>query len=138
MGLLVKGTDPRIMERILEVFPVLQSRLRQRAGSLSGGEQQMVAMARALCTEPNYLLLDEPTAGLMPLLVASLLETIRALKERGVGVLLVEQKIDAALRVADAVALLETGHVRYSGTPTELAAHPEILLRYAWVKRSGV
>ncbi len=95
----------------------------------------MVATARALCTNPTYLLMDEPTEGLMPLLVGRLLETITLLKNRGVGVLLVEQKIEAALKVADRVALIETGRVRYEATRDELLSHPEVLLKYLGVTR---
>ena len=84
----------------------------------------MLATARALCAQPRLLLLDEPTEGLMPALVQRLLETIGELRARGVGILLVEQRIDAALRVVDRVVLLETGRVRHEATPAELAATP--------------
>ncbi len=145
IGLLVKDTGtkrtgtksnrPETLEWIFELFPVLKERLGQRAGTLSGGEQQMVATARALCTNPAYLLMDEPTEGLMPVLVQKLLETIGMLKARGVGVLLVEQKIDAALKVADTVALMETGHVRYQGVQEDMVSNSEVLLKYLGVRR---
>ncbi len=135
MGLLVKRRGPETLKRIFELFPTLKERLDQRAGTLSGGEQQMVATARALCTNPTYLLMDEPTEGLMPLLVERLMDTVLTLKTHGVGVLLVEQKIEAALKVADRVALIETGHVRYEGTAADVARNPEVLLKYLGVKR---
>lgn len=135
MGLLVKGDGAEALEWIFALFPAIKERLRQRAGTLSGGEQQMVATARAMCTNPAYLLMDEPTEGLMPILVEKLLGTVRALKARGVGILLVEQKIDAALKVADTVVLMETGHVRYQATPDDLALAPEMLPRYLGVRR---
>ncbi|MGH2669504.1 MAG: ATP-binding cassette domain-containing protein, partial [bacterium] len=119
----------------LELFPALRERLRQRAGTLSGGEQQMLATARALCADPKLLLMDEPTEGLMPSLVQRLLETIRSLTARRVAVLLVEQRIEAALRVADRVVLMENGAVRYESTPEALAAAPEVLLKYVGVRR---
>jgi len=134
MGLLVKGAGAETLQSVFDVFPVLKDRLRQRAGTLSGGEQQMVATARALCTAPTYLLMDEPTEGLMPILVQRLMEMVTTLKARGVGVLLVEQRIDAALRVADHVVILETGSVRYAGPPAALARDAETLLRYLGVR----
>jgi len=135
IGLLATRRGPATLEWIFELFPALRERLPQRAGTLSGGEQQMVATARALCTNPQYLLMDEPTEGLSPILVQKVLETIARLKARGVGVLLVEQKIDAALKVADAVAVVETGHIRYRGTPGDLTAHPDVLRRHLGVGR---
>jgi branched-chain amino acid transport system ATP-binding protein len=135
MGLLVRAGGAGTLEEVLALFPVLRERLRQRAGTLSGGEQQMLATARALCARPRVLLLDEPTEGLMPALVQRLLETVRGLKARGVGVLLVEQRIDAALEVVDRVVLMETGQVRHEATPAALASNPEVLLRYVGVRR---
>ncbi|MBI3031360.1 MAG: ABC transporter ATP-binding protein [Candidatus Rokubacteria bacterium] len=135
MGLLLKGSGDAGLAWVLDLFPPLRGRLGQRAGTLSGGEQQMLATARALCTEPKVLLMDEPSEGLMPALIRRLLDTIRALKVRQVGVLLVEQKIDLALRVADRVVLLENGSVRYESTPEALASNPEVLLRYLGVRR---
>lgn len=137
IGLLARPNGAETLEGVFELFPVLRERLGQRAGTLSGGEQQMVATARALCATPRFLLMDEPTEGLMPALVERLLETIRALRTRGVGVLLVEQRIDAALSVADEAVLIETGHVRYQGAAAELAARPDVLLRYLGVTRHG-
>jgi branched-chain amino acid transport system ATP-binding protein len=135
MGLLLRGGGTDTLDWVLGLFPVLGQRLRQLAGTLSGGEQQMLATARALCASPRILLMDEPTEGLMPSLVQRLLETIRLLKERQVGVLLVEQRIEAALQVADTVVIMETGRVRHRATPAELASNPDVLLRYVGVKR---
>jgi branched-chain amino acid transport system ATP-binding protein len=135
MGLLVRGGGEETLEPVLDLFPVLRERLGQRAGTLSGGEQQMLATARALCARPTLLLMDEPSEGLMPALVDRLLVMVTALRARGVGILLVEQKVDAVLRVADRVALIENGRIVREATPAELAAEPEILLRYVGVRR---
>ncbi len=135
IGLLVRPDGGERLASALELFPDLRARLGQRAGTLSGGEQQMLATARALCAGPRMLLMDEPTEGLMPSLVARLSETIRALQARGVGVLLVEQKIDAALRVADRVLLMETGRIVYEASAAALRSNPEPLLRYVGVRR---
>jgi len=135
MGLLVRDGGAETREAVLELFPVLRERLRQRAGTLSGGEQQMLATARALCARPTVLLLDEPSEGLMPSLVERLLDTVASLRGRGVGVLLVEQKVDAALRVADRVVVLENGRVVHEATPAALAADPGVLLRHVGVRR---
>jgi branched-chain amino acid transport system ATP-binding protein len=135
LGRLVRPADPDALPAVLELFPVLRERLRQRAGTLSGGEQQMLATARALCASPRVLLMDEPTEGLAPVLVGRLLETIAALRGRGVGVLLVEQKVDAALRVADRVALIDAGRIGVETTAAELAGRPDLVLRYVGVRR---
>lgn len=137
LGLMVKEAEgsgsPGTRKRILELFPVLSERLSQRAGSLSGGEQQMLATARALCLEPKVLLMDEPTEGLQPSMVATILETVQVLKSQGVAVLFVEQKVEAALAVADRVAFVENGTVRETATPEALHADPAPLYRYVGV-----
>jgi branched-chain amino acid transport system ATP-binding protein len=135
MGLLVRSGGAETREPVLDLFPLLRERLRQRAGTLSGGEQQMLATARALCARPSILLMDEPSEGLMPTLVDRLLETIAGLRARRVGVLLVEQKVDAVLAIADRVALIENGRIVRQATPAELAAEPEVLLRHVGVRR---
>ena len=109
--------------------------MRQRAGTLSGGEQQMLATARALCLKPQLLLLDEPSEGLMPTVVATLLETVASLKEHGVGVLLVEQKVEAALQIADRIVFIENGSVAGEATPAELESDPEPLNKFVGVRR---
>ena len=136
MGLLVRGRGIEEWDSILELFPALREHLDRQAGTLSGGEQQMVATARALCADPRYLLMDEPTEGLAPALVQTVLETIRSLRSRRVGVLLVEQKIDVALSVGDAVAVMEDGRIRLQAAPRDLAADSQLLLKYLGVRRS--
>ncbi|MCP5153167.1 MAG: ABC transporter ATP-binding protein [Ectothiorhodospiraceae bacterium] len=135
MGMLVRASAPAVHERVLELFPVLRERLRQAAGTLSGGEQQMLAMARALCIEPALLLLDEPGEGLQPSLVARVVETVARLRDRGVAVVLVEQKVDAVLGVADRVVFVENGRTVHWSTPAELAADPEPLRRHVGLRR---
>ncbi len=135
MGLLARGGGRDTLDRVLGLFPVLTERLGQRAGTLSGGEQQMLATARALCLEPRLLLLDEPSEGLMPTVVATLLDTVAGLKDRGVGILLVEQKVEAALQVADRIVFIENGSVAGEATPEELERDPGSLHRYVGVRR---
>lgn len=108
------------IKEIYEIFPVLQERRKQLAGTLSGGEQQMLAIGRGLMAKPRLILLDEPSLGLAPLLVQSLFEVIASLREAGKTVLLVEQNAKAALRLADRAYVIETGSIALEGEATEL------------------
>jgi branched-chain amino acid transport system ATP-binding protein len=117
--------------RWFELFPRLRERRSQKAGSLSGGEQQMLAIARALMSRPRLLLLDEPSLGLAPLITQNLFETIATLnREQGLAVLLVEQNVNLAMDMAQRVYLLETGHVVASGTPETISADDTIRTAY--------
>ncbi|PUE62357.1 ABC transporter ATP-binding protein [Limnohabitans sp. Rim8] len=113
-----------------ETFPRLRERQEQPAGTMSGGEQQMLAIARALMARPQLLLLDEPSLGLAPLIVKEIFAVIRALKSRGVTILLVEQMANQALAVADRAYVLETGHITIEGTGAELRRDPRIRAAY--------
>jgi len=126
-----KGHDTR--DAVLALFPILRERLKQRSGTLSGGEQQMLAMARALCLEPRVLLLDEPTEGLMPTMIQTIRDTVATLRETGVSTILVEQRLNAVLPVADRVAFIDNGRVRETATVDEVRAEPELVQRYVGV-----
>ena len=133
IGLMARGKGATVREAVLDLFPVLRERLRQRSGTLSGGEQQMLAMARALCLEPEVLLLDEPTEGLMPSMIAKIRETVAALRGRGVSTILVEQRVDAVLPVADRVLFVENGRSRETVDVEALRTDPELVHRYVSV-----
>jgi branched-chain amino acid transport system ATP-binding protein len=142
IGLMTRDRGAATLERVLALFPVLRERLRQRAGTLSGGEQQMLATARALCLEPKALLLDEPTEGLMPSAIATILNTVRQLKAQGVATILVEQRVEAALSVADRILFIENGRSCESVAPEILRDDPRLLHHYVGVglkrERMGV
>ncbi len=108
------------VEELLDEFPALRRRQRTVAGNLSGGEQMMLAIARALVNRPRFLLLDEPSAGLSPKMLAETLARIRSLKDSGVGILIVEQNIREARRIADAMYILVAGRNRFRGTPADV------------------
>jgi branched-chain amino acid transport system ATP-binding protein len=118
---------------VYELFPVLASRRRISAGMLSGGEQQMLAIGRALMAKPRLLLLDEPSMGLAPILVEQILDVVRGLKEAGLTVLLVEQNARAALAIADRGYVIETGRIATSGSSDELLADARVQAAYLGV-----
>ena len=118
------------LENVLVLFPRLRERIAQKAGTMSGGEQQMRAVARALMARPKLLLLDEPSMGLAPVLVDLIFDTIGRIREQGTTVLLVEQNALAALRVADRAYVLESGSLKLSGSAADLARDPEIVKAY--------
>ncbi|QFT82872.1 High-affinity branched-chain amino acid transport ATP-binding protein LivF [Roseovarius sp. THAF27] len=109
IGLQVRGAGKDVLDEVLELFPRLRERMDQPAQTLSGGEQQMLATARALCIQPKALLLDEPTEGLQPSMIEAIRQVIVKMRAQGVAILLVEQRVDAVLSVADRVAFIENG-----------------------------
>jgi branched-chain amino acid transport system ATP-binding protein len=111
VGLMAGGGGADLRKEVLDLFPRLAARLDQRAETLSGGEQQMLALARALCLRPDVLLLDEPTEGLQPSMIAAIRTVVAAKRDEGVAVLLVEQRLEAVLPVADRVAFIENGRM---------------------------
>ena len=117
-------------ERVLELFPRLRERINQKAGTMSGGEQQMLAVGRALMGDPKLLILDEPSMGLAPVLVDLIFETIEEIRRSGVTILLVEQNALAALRIADYAYVLESGHLKLEGDGSKLADDPAIAQAY--------
>jgi branched-chain amino acid transport system ATP-binding protein len=124
---------PESLERVYELFPLVRERSRQVAGSMSGGEQQMVAIARALMTRPRLLMLDEPSLGLAPVVVSQVFDTIRRLHAEGLTILLVEQNLKKALEMADRGYVVETGSISIEGTAADLLADPTIRSAYLGV-----
>jgi branched-chain amino acid transport system ATP-binding protein len=122
------------LERVFQLFPNIKDKLNQKAGSLSGGEQQAVAISRAVLKDPEVLMLDEPTTGLMPLFVASLRDIIRKLNQDGMTILLVEERVPFALSLADRVYFMVKGKVEYEATREELAGKKEIFIRYLGIE----
>jgi branched-chain amino acid transport system ATP-binding protein len=118
------------LEEMLDLFPVLRDRLRQRAGTLSGGEQEMLAIARALMSRPKLCIFDEPSLGLAPKIVEEVEQTIARIKARGTTILLVEQNASMALRLSNRAYVFEAGEIVLTGTGQELQDHPEVSKAY--------
>ena len=133
IGLMVRGKGRETRDRVLEMFPRLRERLNQRADTLSGGEQQMLATGRALCIEPSVLLLDEPTEGLQPSMIEQIRQAVTALRDRGVAILLVEQRVDAVLSIANRVVFLENGRSHPAIDGGDLKSNPDLLHRFIGV-----
>ena len=133
MGAYVRNDQIEIQrdyERVLELFPRLKERIRQKAGTMSGGEQQMVAMARALMGRPKLIIMDEPTMGLSPLFVDRVLDLIATVNKTGVSIFMVEQNASMALQIADYGYVLQTGRIVLEGPANELLANPKIRSAY--------
>ena len=138
IGLMTRDGAKEDLKEIFSLFPLLSERLDQQSGTLSGGEQQMLAMARALCVRPRLLLLDEPTEGLMPSMIAAIREVISILRDRGVGILLVEQRVEAVLSIADRVAFIENGSIQRTVSGRQIQNESALLQQYVGVSTGRV
>ena len=133
IGLMTRRKGAKTREHVLAMFPRLRDRLKQISGTLSGGEQQMLATARALCLEPQVLLLDEPTEGLQPSMIALIRDTLVKLKKTGVAIILVEQRVDAVMSIADRVAFVEGGRVALCEDAATLKDNEKLFHHYIGV-----
>lgn len=133
VGLMTRKKGAATREKVLTMFPRLRERLDQRAETLSGGEQQMLTTARALCLEPSVLLLDEPTEGLQPSMIQLIRQTVETLRAEGKAIILVEQRIDAVLSIADRVTFIENGHSRETVDVAVLRQDRSLLEKYVGV-----
>jgi branched-chain amino acid transport system ATP-binding protein len=132
-----KNEYRRNLGEVFELFPVLKERLQQPGGTLSGGEQQQLAIGRALMSSPRLILLDEPSLGLAPVLVDQIFDLIARLHQRGVTILLVEQNVDRTLEIVDRAYVMSTGLIESQGTPQELRTHADIEGIYMGVRRQA-
>ena len=133
LGAYPNRPDSDTLASVLDLFPRLAERLRQHAGTMSGGEQQMLAVGRALMSKPTLLVLDEPSTGLAPLLAQKAYEALGILRQRGMTVLVAEQQVPLAMSLSDRGYVLENGHVRLEGTTEQLAANPGVRSAYLGV-----
>ncbi len=129
-----KRENESVLENVFSLFPVLKERLKQKAGTLSGGEQQSLAIGRALLTQPDILLLDEPTTGLMPIIVSNLKDILRRLNSSGMAILLVEEKVPFALSLADRLYFMTKGKVVYSDTRHNLEGKQDVFVKHLGVE----
>lgn len=125
-----RRSQEKAMAEVLEIFPLLAERMRQRAGTLSGGERQMLAIGKALMARPELLILDEPSLGLAPIIVEHTFEAIEKVRDRGVSVLMVEQHVEMALQIADHAYVLDMGSIVADGTSSELSADARVQEAY--------
>ncbi|HYM04257.1 MAG TPA: ABC transporter ATP-binding protein [Stellaceae bacterium] len=132
-----KGKTAMLLDRVFTIFPRLAERRRQRAGTLSGGERQMLALGRALMSEPKLLMLDEPSLGLAPAIVESLYETLQRLHGEGLTLLLAEQSVPLALEIADYAYVLQTGRTVLEGSAEQLETDPQVQRIYLGLKDDG-
>jgi branched-chain amino acid transport system ATP-binding protein len=130
LGAYPEPPDPETLRMVLDLFPRLDERRRQRAGTMSGGEQQMLAVGRALMSKPRLLVLDEPSTGLAPKLAREAYQALNVLRDRGLTILVAEQQVPLALAISDRGYVLENGVISVSGTSQELAADPRIRTAY--------
>jgi branched-chain amino acid transport system ATP-binding protein len=133
LGAYPRRPDGETLQLVYDLFPRLRERLRQQAGTLSGGEQQMLAVGRALMSQPRLLMLDEPTTGLAPIVAQAAFQALEGLKTKGMTLLIAEQQVPLALSVADRCYVLENGRIRLEGAPDELAQNPEVRRAYLGV-----